>query len=214
MFEELVPLAPVDFFAFQIDCYHSKKSNLEKKHLLPDLCSFHDGSSFAQVSIGWHVRGIYISVDVKNSFNQSDFPNFVASDSIELFFDTRDIKTTGYITKYCHHFFFLPEPVKTNDECIQTGEITRFRSEDAHELCDAAQLGINVSRIKKTCHVNIFIPSECLYGYDPTQFDRLGFNYRINRFNSSSQNFSASSADFPIASQPSLWASLKLIGDQ
>jgi len=215
MFDELVPLAPVDFFSFQIDCHYIENRNFEKKHLLPDLSAFHDDNpSFARVSIGWHAKGVYVWVNVNGRFDQSGFPHFAETDSIELFFDTRDVKTTGYVTKFCHHFYFLPQPVQTNGDQIQTGEITRFRTDDVHELCDASQLKIEVSQTKKKCGVNIFIPSECLYGYDPTQFDRLGFNYRINRINGSSQGFSASDADFPIESQPSLWASLKLVGEQ
>ncbi len=46
--------------------------------------------------------------------------------------DTRDLKTSGYNTKFCHHFYFLPEKI----DGIQCGEVTRFRTEDTHELCD------------------------------------------------------------------------------
>jgi hypothetical protein len=212
MLEELIPLDPVHFFAFQVDCHYVKSKRLEKKHLLPDLSEFHDATPFAEVSIGWHERGVHLLVLVSGRFDQPDFPNFQAADSIELFFDTRDVKTTGYTTRFCHHFYFLPDPFQTNGDFIRAGEITRFRTDDVHELCDASQLRVEASQEEKGRLVNIFIPSECLCGYDPAQFDRLGFTYRINRISGVRQNFSASDADFPIESQPSLWASLKLIG--
>jgi hypothetical protein len=58
--------------------------------------------------------------------------------------------------------------------------------------------------------LNIFIPSHCLYGYDPDQFKRLGFAYRINQADGFSQHYSVVTEDFPIEQQPSLWGSLIL----
>jgi hypothetical protein len=211
MLEELLALNPIHFFAFQINCYSVKNKGLEKKHLLPDLSTFYEERPFAEVSLGWERKGIYLSVNVSGRFEQPDFPNFAAADSIELFFDTRDVKTTGYTTRFCHHFYFLSDPVQLNGDSVQAGEITRFRTDDVHELCDASQLKVEAQQEKKGRRVHIFIPSECLHGFDPTQFDRLGFTYRINRINGSKQYFSASDADFPVESQPSLWASLKLV---
>ncbi len=205
--ETIAPLNPVAFFAFQMDCHKGEEEKLGKKNILPDLTPYYDASPFATVAMGWSERGISLAFTFKGSFDKPDFPNFTEADSIELFFDTRDVKTTGFITRFCHHFFFLPLPVQTNGDLIQAGEVTRFRTDDLHDLCDP-----NLLRVEKNARtVNIFIPAECLHGYDPTQFDRLGFTYRINRIDGFKQNFSASDADFSIESQPSLWASLKLI---
>jgi len=211
MLEEIVSLNAANFFAFQMDCHATKGQKLEKKHRLPDLSVFQNSSSFADVFIGWHAKGIYLEIQVEGAFDQPDFPKFAAADSIELFFDTRDVKTAGFNTRFCHHFYFLPRPVASNGDEVQAGEATRFRTEDAHELCDPNLLVVQGTKNKKGSGIKIFIPSECLHGYDPTQFDRLGFTYRINRINGSKQNFSASDADFSIESQPSLWASLKLV---
>lgn len=209
--DELVPLDPVHFFAFQIDGYYSKNGKLEKKHLLPTLSSFHDGRPFAEVFMGWNEKGIFFQISIQGRFDEPDFPNFSAADSVELFFDTRDVKTTGYTTRFCHHFFFLPEAMHTNGESIQAGEITRFRTDDVHKLCDASLLQLKVSQGNKEKVMNIFIPSECLHGYDPSQFDRLGFTYRMNRITGMKQYFSASDADFSIEGQPSLWASFRFV---
>lgn len=59
--------------------------------------------------------------------------------------------------------------------------------------------------------MKIFIPSQCLYGYDPKQFDRLGFTYRINRAGGQPQHFSVISQEYQIDQQPSLWGSIKLV---
>ncbi len=214
MLENVVPIDAVHFFAFQIDCHYAKGKKLEKKHQLPSLASFHGSRPFADVSLGWHERGICVQVSVNGAFNEPDFPKFTTADSIELFFDTRDVKTTGYNTRFCHHFYFLPDPVQQNGDRIQAGEVTRFRTDDVHELCDASQLLVRSTTDKKKRIIKIFIPSESLHGYDPRQFDRLGFTYRLNRINGSKQYYSASDEDFTIESQPSLWASLRLLQEK
>ncbi len=205
MLEELVPLVPVHFFQIQLDCHYGKR--VLAKHSLPDLSPFNGQKPFAALSLAWHEEAIRVQVEVKGAFDQPDFPNFQYADSIELFFDTRDVKTSGFNTRFCHHFYFLPEAVQNNGETIQAGEATRFRTEDRHELCDPALL--EVKKIKKG-KFEIFIPAECLHGYDPGEFNRLGFTYRVNRLNDVAQFFSANDEDFSIEQQPSLWASLSL----
>jgi hypothetical protein len=206
MLEELVPLVPVHFVQIQADCLYGKR--LAEKHRLPDLSKLNGQRPFADLYMGWSEEGIALRVEVECPFDQPDFPNFQTADSIELFFDTRDVKTSGYNTRFCHHFYFLPEPVQNNGDRIQAGEATRFRTEDRHELCDAEKLGIK--KVKKG-KFEIFIPAECLHGYDPSQFNRLGFTYRINRLNGASQFFSAHDEDFSIEQQPSLWGSIRLV---
>ncbi|MCH9627228.1 MAG: hypothetical protein S4CHLAM2_08630 [Chlamydiales bacterium] len=203
MLEELVPLAPVHFFQIQADCLYGKR--VGDKHVLPDLSALTGQKSFAYLFLAWNEGGVRLRIEVEGSFTEPDFPNFQTADSIELFFDTRDVKTSGFNTRFCHHFYFLPIAVQNNGDSIQAGEVTRFRTEDRHELCDASQLEI---KKVKTGKFDILIPAECLHGYDPSQFNRLGFTYRINRINGASQIFSAHDEDFSIEQQPSLWASL------
>jgi len=215
MWDEIVPLSPAHFFAFSADCSYVKgkrETPLSKKHFLPDLTEFHAAQSFADVAVGWNEEGFFATFYVKEPIREIFFPDFQDGDAIELFIDTRDVKTSGFNTRFCHHFYFLPEPLETEEGAtIQTGEITRFRTEDAHELCDPSLLYVDCEKGRKDYRLHVFIPSECLNGFDPGQFDRLGFTYRIHRFKGNPQFFSASSEDFSIEQQPSLWASLKLI---
>lgn len=216
MFEEIVPLNPVHFFAFSADChyYKGKKDDpLTTSYFLPDLMSFHGEKAFASLALGWSEKGIYATIRSSIPLKQTRFPDFQSGDAVELFIDTRDVKTSGYNTRFCHHFFFLPEAVDVEGENVQAGEITRFRTEDAHELCDASKLFVTCEKDKKGYLLSLFIPAECLNGYDPSQFDRLGFTYRIYRSSGSPQFFSASSEDFTFEQHPSLWASIKLKKD-
>lgn len=211
MFEELLPLTPCHFFNLQVDCYHAKDDKLSKKHLLPDLSLFQGERPFAQVFLGYQKEGIRAEVEIEGSFDQSFFPHFQTGDSIEFFFDTRDVKTSGHTTRFCHHFYFLPVPPSdASGDSLLSAEITRFRTEDAHPLCDPSKIQVESKIGIKRTVVKIFIPSESLFGYDPEQFNRIGFTYRINRVRGKPQFFSANARDFTIEQQPSLWASLQL----
>jgi hypothetical protein len=210
---EPIALAPVHFFALSSDCYYlspveieKKNGELGKKYVLPSTSELCGEASFADVSIAWNQEGIAFQIKVDQPVTHAAYPDVGNGDSVELFLDTRDIKTSGYNTRFCHHFYFLPEEVNG----YQAGETTHFRGDDAHPLCDAALLQIRVKRTVKGYSMFIIIPSSCLHGYDPDQFDRLGFTYRINRAHFFPQHFAASGVDYQIDQQPSLWASLNL----
>lgn len=215
--EEAVPITPVNFFQINADCRYLPrgkgdafpvlKERLADKYLLPDTSRFCSEDSFADVSMGWNEEGLEFFVSVRSPFRRAYYPSVELGDSVELFIDTRDVKTAGFNTRFCHHFYFLAEGIEGN----HAGEITRFRTEDTHPLCDSNDLKVK-SLVRPSSHaINIFIPSHCLYGYDPAQFNRLGFSYRVNRSEGFPQHFSVVSEDFAVEQQPSLWASLKLV---
>lgn len=157
--------------------------------------------------MGWNSEGLYFACEVSTPFQDVFYPEVSRGDSLELFLDTRDVKTSGYNTKFCHHFFFLPQEINS----IKAGEITRFRTEDAHDLCDPKELQLHSALLKNGYSLKIFIPSQCLYGYDPEQFNRFGFTYRVNRLGGKPQHFAAVTDEFAIEQQPSLWSSVALV---
>jgi hypothetical protein len=210
MFNQTPSLNPVNFFALACDCrYLAKKEKTPSfsQDTLPSTHRLTQEHSFSKVAMGWHEEGLGFQVQVDQPFTRAVYPDFKRADSIELFIDTRDLKSAGFNTRFCHHFFFLPQPV----EGVSCGEITHFRTEDSHSLCDPQLLVSQTNATKNDYKIKIFIPSQCLHGYDPKQFDRLGFTYRINRVGGKPQHFSVVSQDYPIDQQPSLWASLKLV---
>ena len=213
--EELTPITPVNFFQMSLECRHLDlggnfprlNGKSRKKFLLPDTSALCHEEHFADVTMGWKKEGIEFLFNVDKKFEEAYYPDVVRGDSVEIFIDTRDVKTSGYNTRFCHHFFFLPEAVEGH----QAGELTHFRTEDVHELCDPNELKIK-AHVKANQYVlHAWIPRECLFGYDPEQFDRLGFSYRINRPYWESQHFSVVTEDYQLEQQPSLWSSLRLV---
>lgn len=206
-------LHPISFFGLSCNCLPLKdkdKAPSLTTHVLPNTGNLCHEFSFAKVAIGWHDEGLGFQILVNQAYTKSFFPEVQKGDSIELFIDTRDLKSAGFNTRFCHHFYFLPQVV---DDHL-AGEITHFRTEDSHPLCDPSLLFCQTKLASNNYTMKIFIPKECLHGYDQSQFDRLGFTYRINRVSGESQHFSVVSKEFPIDQQPSLWSSIKLGRDE
>lgn len=209
--ESLSPITPINFFQLSVPCYYlesqGKLSRIDGKHLLPDTSALCHEEHFANVALGWNEEGIELLCQVEKKFEEVRYPDVVQGDSVEVFIDTRDVKTSGHNTRFCHHFFFLPEAV----EGQQAGEITHFRTEDTHTLCDPNDLWTETTMQPGEYVLHCFIPKGCLYGYDPSQFDRMGFSYRINRPRWESQHFSVVTDDYQLEQQPSLWSRMRLV---
>jgi hypothetical protein len=207
--ETELSLYPGHFFNFALECnFHSgQEAPRQKKYQLPFLGSLlGESDPFVNVYMSWNQQGIAFTMDCTYSFKQSSYPQINKGDAIELFIDTRDVKTAGLATRFCHHFYFLAHAVDGK----QKGEITQFRTEDSHPLCIAEDLQFEkLIQNRKDC-IKIFIPTKCLHGYDPSNLPRLGFTYKIHRKNGAAQHFSVSSKDFEISQQPSLWSTLRL----
>lgn len=213
--EELSAITPVNFFQLSLPCrYLAPKGDFPRltgnnadDYLLPDTSVLCNEEHFADVAMGWNEKGLEFYFKVEKSFEEANYPNIVKGDSVELFIDTRDVKTSGFNTRFCHHFFFLPEAI----EGRQAGEITHFRTEDAHDLCEESDLKIKSTVKKGKYAIHCQIPRRCLSGFDPRQFDRLGFAYRINRPYWESQHFCVVTEDYQLEQQPSLWSHMRMI---
>jgi hypothetical protein len=200
--EGMPALAPLEFFSIEGELRYSKSGRTSK---LPDMSEWLAEEGFAEVGACWNETGIFLTVLVDKPFEEAFYPKFSEGDAVELFFDTRDLKTAGFATRFCHQFVFLPQPVQG----IQAQEITHFRTEDTHPLCDAADLSATSKTSKKNYEMQIFIPSHCLHGFDPVSFERIGFTYRIHRNKGPRQHFALSSQHFSLEQHPRLWASFK-----
>ena len=190
MLEDLVPMEPLHFFDVEIDV--GKESTL-----LPDLLE----SRLARVYCSWSTFALHFTFEISRLFDQPGRQG----DCIELFIDTRGVKSST-LTRFCHHFLIFPERV---DGEI-AAEITRFRTEERHPLADPKLIEVKSHMEKRKRKIEISLPQEVLYGYDPTEHKKLGLNFRVLGVDGKMQILSASSEDFPIEQHPLLWASIHL----
>ncbi len=202
--DKIEPLCPLDFFALALSLEYAKA--FRRLSTLPDMTPFLGEEAFADVAMGWNEDGLLVEISVNKPFEECFFPQFNQGDAVELFFDTRDLKSAGFLTRFCHHFMILPQKVGE----IQAQELTRFRTEDTHPHCDPDEIKIKAEFGSRKYKLEITIPSNCLHGYDPSSFDRLGLAYRIHRFKGAPQHFSVSSKYYAIEQEAALWSSARL----
>lgn len=207
---EALMIPPIHAFSLEIKCHKLPsllpKGLLPKRYLLSPTAPICVEDSFTDLALGWSEEGVCVSVLVKTPFQQSFFPDVQKGDGLELFIDTRDVKNAGFNHRFCHHFAFAP---KENGE-VKAAEITQFRTEDSHKLCPEKELSASASFQEKSYTMNVWIPKQCLYGFDP-DFARLGFTYRMNRFKSSPQHFCVHSNDLAVEYHSSLWSSVRCV---
>lgn len=209
MFGEIEPLSSLFFFQSFYDAKYlplTKKTFFSKEFQLPSTSELLEEEEFAKVFFAWNEEKILLHFEVDEEMKKTVFPNFRSGDSIELFFDTRDLKSRKAVSQFCHHFVFFPEEING----FLGQEITRFRSEGSHELCQPKDLKVEADVQPDHYRMTITIPKYCLHGFEPTSFDRLGFTYRINRSDGLPQHFTVSSDEFAIEHHPDLWSSIKL----
>ncbi len=200
LLEGMDPLFPVDFFSCNIEI---GKAVTE----LPDLSDLLAEEAFATLLLSWDLEGISGFFHIKKPLEDSAFPDYMKGDAIELFIDTRDNKKSGFASRFCHQFVFLGKEVNG----VRAQEITKFRAEDTHPLCDPSEIFLEIKEKKGGYEVAFTLPKEILHGYDPLQFSRLGFAYRVHRYKGMPQHFPFSSKYFEPLKHPSLWASLLLV---
>lgn len=208
LFDDTPSLSPVQFFGVTADCQYIQDTlKKDKDYLLPSTAELLGEESFADVYTGWNVDKLSFYFVVKAPFQKISETDFRRGDSIELFLDTRDMKTKGVVSKFCHHFVFFPALTQN----FYGREVTRFRSDDTHRLCHPEDLQVTPDIFSNSYEVFIEIPAHCLFGYDPLSFSRLGFTYRINRTGASAQHFAVSSHEYTIEQHPATWGTLKLL---
>jgi hypothetical protein len=203
--DKFPPIEPIHFFRVTADLKYGR--SIKRGYQLPNTTSFLGEEHFADVALAWHEEGITIEVHAHKKFEEAVYPKYEEGDAIELFIDTRDFKDAGFPTRFCHHFLILPQEVQG----VRALELTRFRNEDTHPLCDPATIKVEVEMSSRDYSVTIRLPAEILHGYDPRSFDRLGLTYCIHRPKRESQHFAVSSRFIQVAQHPSLWASCKLV---
>lgn len=208
LFEDVPALSPIQFFGLSCDCfYFGNLFKPDKAFLLPSTNDFLGEELFADVYAGWNMDKLSFYISSKVPFQNVGENDFRKGDSVELFIDTRDLKTKGVVSRFCHHFVFFPVQVHN----FYAREVTRFRNVDIHPLCHPEDLQTVADLGDDFYRLSIEIPAACLHGFDPLSFSRLGFTYRINRTGGPPQHFAISSEEYAIEQHPATWATLKLM---
>jgi hypothetical protein len=195
--------------------------DLDKAALLPDLGGLDSAHSFARLRAGWNEAGLGFRLEIVGK----KMPVFIDpndptdSDGVHLWIDTRNTQSIHRASRYCHHFAFWPiadgvtkGKAKIADVSTPAGAqqlVIALAKEDA-PMNRAGQLK-SVSRPAKGGYeLDIWIPAECLHGYDRESNPLLGFYYAV-RDAELGEQFLTVGREFPFDHDPSLWLTLELV---
>lgn len=180
----------------------------KKPRFLPRVNGYLAEEGFGDVAVAWSPDGLFFTVKVGKGFESAYYPDVAKGDGLELFVDTRGIDSAAIVHKYCHHFVFLPK----EKDGVSGAEITRFRTDDKHELSSPDKLTLLSEFTAKSYTMNIHIPESCLFGYDPYEYRKIGLGYVIHRAGKEPQHFPLSGLCYKLESSPGLWAKFTLEG--
>ena len=202
MLKELSPFPPASFFSLSTKI----RKKVGRLSYLPSTAGLLNEKEFARLGVIWSEGGLTLHLSVKKKLEETVYPRCQDGDSLEVFIDTRDLKNAKSVHRFCHHFIFLPEEV----DGIKAEEVTRFKADESHEIASPELFVIETKVGKRDYEMEIHIPKAALHGYDPLEFNKLGFTYRINRHGGDPQHFALSSRFFSLEKHPALWATLIL----
>lgn len=200
-------LLPETCFEIAFDL-HSYKGAFEDEHALPALNQvFAEGYKQHRKEFSWFgawsEKALFFRCEMALDSFEAMTENGASQDVIELFIDTKNLKSIKTTHRYLHHFSFFPERV----EGAVGKELTKFRTEDRHPLCDPKFLETKVVRKKKTVFFDMEIPAKCLVGYVGEEGSLLGFNYRCHEGHKEVMFFGS----LPPMQAPYTWPTMRLV---
>lgn len=162
--------------------------------------------------IAWHEKGLALSLEVlgKTTPVWCRHSQPEVSDGLQLCIDTRDVRNVHRATRYCHRIILLPGDAKMKEERAGAVWLPIHRAKDHPN-------SVAVERIITKCEfaddgykLESVIPADILTGYEPSEYNRLGFHYVIADRELGSK-YLTSQPPLPHDCDPSMWATLELL---
>jgi hypothetical protein len=192
--------------------------DLDKTPPLPDLSGLDAAASFASLRAGWNDAGLGFRLEVgaKKMPVYADPNDPTQSDGLQLWIDTRNTQSVHRASRFCHNFVFWPIPANwpkgsTKEDGGAAGS-QQLAIALAKEDAPMGRAGLlrSVARPRRGGYqMDIWIPAECLQGYDRESNPLLGFYYAV-RDAELGEQFLTVGREFPFDHDPSLWSTLEL----
>ena len=221
-----MPVVPHRFlFRFSFPVRRVEQSAAQKPFLdldkippLPDLGGLDAATSFASLRAGWNDAGLGFRLEVgaKKMPVYADSNDPTQSDGLQLWIDTRNTQSVHRASRFCHSFVFWPIPTnwpkgsaKEDGGAAGSQQLAIALAKEDAPMGRAGLLR-SVSRPHRGGYqMDIWIPAECLQGYDRESNPVLGFYYAV-RDAELGEQFLTVGREFPFDHDPSLWSTLEL----
>ena len=171
-------------------------------------------SSWSECRVAWNSGGLAFQFEVRNKVSPIYFdPNLPdITDGVQLWIDTRDTRDIHRASRFCHRFTAVLVPdrgKKTVSVQFTQGPIHRAIANAA--MANPSAIKARAEKIKNGWRLEIFLGAEALTGFEPETNRRLGFAYQVGDSDRGNE-FLTVGREFPIGEDPSLWATLELVG--
>lgn len=179
---------------------------------LPDFARLESHEPWAEVRAAWNPRGLGIQAEISGKagpiVRDEILPD--ASDGLHLWIDTRDTRDIHRASKYCHRFsaILVPQGAAKLGVDVQFRKINRASADPP--WLKTNRVLTSAERTTGGWRLELFFPAESLHGFDPDVNRRLGFCWIVTDPSRGDQ-FLGVGRDFPVAEDPSLWATLELV---
>jgi hypothetical protein len=177
------------------------------EQVMPPLGELSGRDQFAELSLSWNERGLYVAVDVPKPepvqvVTNRESPS--SGDAIELFIDTRGSRTSHRANQFCYHLTILPTPPGERRE-----EPVIWQRPIRRAMQRAPQIDHNAVRLASGIRedgysVEAAFEPDALHGYEPAPGLRIGMAVVIHDIEHGRQ-FWGTSPDVPWKRDPSTW---------
>ncbi|MBN1912633.1 MAG: hypothetical protein JW818_23125 [Pirellulales bacterium] len=190
-----------------------REAGLEEKYRLPDFGELEQRSQGPDVRVAWSEAGLAIRLEMTGkkpaAWCRATRP--ADSDGLHVWIDTRNVQNVHRASRFCHRFFFLPGGQGKGDREPVAGMLPIHRAREPHGPVSAKMLHIRSKHLKDGYILDALIPAAALTGFDPAEHPALGFTYVVLDRELGPQTFGPGSP-MPYQEDPSLWATLELVG--
>ncbi len=187
--------------------------DLAESCALPDLGALEGRPSWARARAGWNSSGLAMAFEVVDKAGPiSPEPGRATGvDGVQVWLDTRDTRNVHRATRFCHRF---AASLAAGAGRALVAEVAQKPIARAIADAPTAKAGAVAARAERTLsgwRLELFFPADVLHGFDPETNRRLGFAYQVTDPDRGDQFFGVG-REFPVGEDPSLWATLELLG--
>jgi len=209
LFNLSVPVhrAPQEGAAITID---GKLDDWSERHRLPEV-ALEGRSPFAALWMAWSPGGLWFAAFVPRTRAPQVIPKrLAAGDCLELYIDTRDIRSAHRAGRYCHKFVVAPVggAGRGRHPIFEHQGIARALANPPTVLPEQIELAADVFSDGYTLEMRF--PASALTGYDVEVNRRLGLAYVVHDIEREMQVWPHQN-DLPVWIDPSLWAVIELM---
>lgn len=159
----------------------------------------------------WNERGLALSLQGRGEPLLAG-TNPSQSDIAQVWVDTRDTRDIHRATKFCHRFGVRLSSGNSPALSVEVAprSIPRAQAEPPRPPRDAIRARAQRGAREKNWLLELFFEAAALHGFDPETNRRLGLMVMVHDWEAGEAFLGGLGREFPIESDPSLWATLEL----